>query len=400
MAERLDGQSSRVRVAATLATLIAYPFVFFPFFEFIGPAAWVVTYVPAVTAAVLVGTRGALAVVVVEAVVNVGLSMATGSGLTAALVMSVPGVATLLIIAAVIGEYRDLTVRLRREIDDREAAESHLRATREELAILNRVVRHDIRNDMAITIGWGRELERHVDDEGREMLDRMLTNSQHVVELTRSVRDFMAAIDREGQSELEPVDLPSTLLEEIDKRDSGYESAAFVVEGDVPDVRVLANGLLSSVFRNLLNNAVQHNHSEAPRVTVSVEATATTVTVSVADDGPGIPDDRKEIVLGRGERGPDDPASGVGLYLVDSLVDQYGGEIRIEDNDPIGTVFRVTLRRATDGAESAVDGWEGAIDDSQRATDDLDRAADDPEKTTDDTQKSADDPGRAIRGPK
>ena len=349
VAERLESVSAPARIAGVVAALLAYPIVFFLLFDVVGPTAWVVTYVPVVIAAVLVGTRGAFVAVAAEAIGNVGLAVGTGKALAAALVMSVPGVATLLIIAAAIGQYRDLSVRLRREIGEREVAQRRLRQTREELAILNRVVRHDIRNDMAITIGWGEELERHVDDEGAEMLDRMLTNSRHVVELTRAVRDFMAALDGDGESELEPIDLRPTLLDEIEKRDSGYEAATFVVDGEIPDVRVRANELLSSVFRNLLNNAVQHNDGAAPRVVVSAEEAAETVSVSVADDGPGIPADRRDAVFGRGDRGPDDPAAGIGLYLVDSLVGQYDGEVRIEDNEPAGTVFRVTLPKATDG---------------------------------------------------
>jgi signal transduction histidine kinase len=41
--------------------------------------------------------------------------------------------------------------------------------------------------------------------------------------------------------------------------------------------------------------------------------------------------------------GLDSAGTGLGLYLVDTLVDRYGGEIRVEDNDPEGTVFVVEL---------------------------------------------------------
>jgi signal transduction histidine kinase len=104
--------------------------------------------------------------------------------------------------------------------------------------------------------------------------------------------------------------------------------------------------MLSSVFGNLLNNAIQHNDTEAPRVSVTVETTAETVVVRVADNGPGIPVDRRDEVFGRGEKGLDSAGTGVGLYLVDRLVDAYGGSVAIEDNDPEGAVFVVELARA------------------------------------------------------
>jgi signal transduction histidine kinase len=67
------------------------------------------------------------------------------------------------------------------------------------------------------------------------------------------------------------------------------------------------------------------------------------VVVRVADNGPGVPDDRKEAVFGRGEKGLRSTGTGLGLYLVDTLVDSYGGRVRVEDNDPEGAVFVVEL---------------------------------------------------------
>ncbi|MCF2207926.1 hypothetical protein KVP02_09730, partial [Halobacterium salinarum] len=40
----------------------------------------------------------------------------------------------------------------------------------QELELLNRIIRHDIRNDMAVVLGWAELLEDHVDDEGCEYL--------------------------------------------------------------------------------------------------------------------------------------------------------------------------------------------------------------------------------------
>jgi signal transduction histidine kinase len=107
--------------------------------------------------------------------------------------------------------------------------------------------------------------------------------------------------------------------------------------------------MLRSVFRNLLNNAVQHSDRDEPTVVVSAETEAggDWVVVRVADDGPGIPADRKETVFGKGEKGLESEGTGLGLYLVYTLVDHYGGSVWIEDNDPRGSVFVVRLRLAS-----------------------------------------------------
>lgn len=100
------------------------------------------------------------------------------------------------------------------------------------------------------------------------------------------------------------------------------------------------------MFGNLLDNAVIHNDKESVEVSVAVEECEDRVVVRIADNGPGVPDSRKREVFGRSEKGLESPGSGLGLYLVDQLVDIYGGSVWIEDNEPDGSVFCVELRRA------------------------------------------------------
>ncbi|WP_235271425.1 HAMP domain-containing sensor histidine kinase [Halorubrum saccharovorum] len=234
-------------------------------------------------------------------------------------------------IAEVVGICTDITEQQGRE---------------QELELLNRIVRHDIRNDMAVVLGWMELLEDHVDDEGKEYLQKILASGEHVVELTEIAHDYVETVVSNEELAVEPISLRSALTTELSLREESFPQAEFVVDGSIPDVAVAADGMLSSVFRNLLNNAVQHNDKDTPVVEVSCEPRDDGVDVRIADNGPGIPDDKKEFVFGKGERGLGSPGTGIGLYLVQTLVTQYGGEIRIEDNEPTGTVFVVGLPRA------------------------------------------------------
>lgn len=227
----------------------------------------------------------------------------------------------------------------------RQRRERMIRRRNEELALLNRLVRHDIRDDMALIEGWGRTLEDHVDREGEQYLARMLEASTHVIDLTDTVGEFLDALQEREDVRLEPFDLESTIESELEKARSVHEEALFEVDGNLPETDVAATELLSSVFRNLFANAVQHNDEERPQISVSATVADDAVTVAVADNGPGIPDDKKDAIFGRTAAGLGDPECGVGLYLVDTLVDLYGGDIRVRDNDPEGSVFEVTLQR-------------------------------------------------------
>ncbi|MGM0606448.1 MAG: sensor histidine kinase, partial [Halobacteriota archaeon] len=96
----------------------------------------------------------------------------------------------------------------------------------------------------------------------------------------------------------------------------------------------------------LLNNAVQHNNSAVPEVTVSVADYDDHLEVSVADNGPGISDELKTAIFTKGEKTLDSEGTGIGLYLVSTLVENYGGAVWVEDNEPVGAVFVVSLPKA------------------------------------------------------
>ena len=232
-----------------------------------------------------------------------------------------------------------------------ERSEATLSRRNEELLLLNRVVRHDIRNDMAVVLGWGRELDDRLDDEERAMLERMLDTTRHTVELTETLQVVTDLWDDDGDRETEPVSLEATLAEAIERRREAYPDVDFVRDGfgsdadPDPDVVVRAGPLLSTVFRNLLNNAVQHNDAAEPRVVIAVDAGPETVAVRVSDNGPGIPPERRDDVFGRGEKGLESEGSGIGLYLVDTLVSQYGGDVRIDSSELGGAAFVVELQR-------------------------------------------------------
>ena len=218
----------------------------------------------------------------------------------------------------------------------------------QELEMLNRIVRHDMRNDLSVLLGWAEMLGEHVDDEGQEYLEKVLDSGEHVVELTKIARDYAETVVANEGLSVEPTSLSDALETELSLREESFPDAEFVVRDSLPEAEVTANNMLASVFRNLLNNAVQHNDKDTPVVEVSCESRDDDVEVRIADNGPGIPDEQKEVIFGKGEKGLDSPGAGIGLYLVHTLVTQYGGDVWVEDNDPTGSVFVVQLPRATD----------------------------------------------------
>jgi signal transduction histidine kinase len=58
-----------------------------------------------------------------------------------------------------------------------------------------------------------------------------------------------------------------------------------------------------------------------------------------------VPDAKKKAIFGKVEKGLESGVTGIGLYLVDQLVDAYDGTVQVEDNEPEGAVFVVELEK-------------------------------------------------------
>lgn len=212
---------------------------------------------------------------------------------------------------------------------------------RDTLLFVNQLLRHNVLNGMQVILAYADQIEEQVDDEQVQAdLATIADRGRTIVDLVDNVRTLMKSVA--GETSIHPVRLTSLLVEEVSTARATYPEATFDI--DVPDnVEVMADELLEAVVENLLANAVEHNDRVEPRVEVSVEVVGTRAVLRIADDGPGIPDDHKQSYFEAGEQGAESVGQGLGLYLVDTLVEQYGGEVEIRDNDPRGAVFRVGL---------------------------------------------------------
>ncbi|MFB6072830.1 MAG: PAS domain S-box protein [Halobacterium sp.] len=231
------------------------------------------------------------------------------------------------------------------DVTDREDYEARLETQRDNLEVLNQVLRHDVRNDLQVVLAYAEMLADEVPEDHREYVSRIRTSADHAVELTDTAREI-ANVMLASEANHGEVNLRSVLEPEIEEVQSSYPGAVIAVEDAVPAVDVAGTDMLDSVFRNLMKNAVQHNDNDVPEVTVSTTERGDSVVVRVADNGPGVRDGQKDDIFGKGEKGLESQGTGMGLYLVQTLVDGVDGEVWVEDNDPEGAVFAVELPKA------------------------------------------------------
>ncbi len=241
----------------------------------------------------------------------------------------------------VIGIY-DARSKLRKE---------ELAAEQERMAFLNRLLRHNVLNDMNLVLGRATTLEEHVDTDGQPAVDLVVERSEDIVELVTKMRWLTRVITTEGEFERKTIELSTNLERELEKIQDSYN---VTIRADVPSgLYVEADDLLAELFENLLTNAVHHNDITDPRVTVWVDDRPDSFVVNIADNGPGIPDGEKDDLFELDQGNITSDGGGIGLVLVETLVSQYGGDIWVEDNEPRGALFRVELPSAEDSVTTA-----------------------------------------------
>ena len=243
----------------------------------------------------------------------------------------------------VAGYVRDVTER-RAEQRELERRTGQLERRAEQREFFNSVLRHDVLNGMNVIRGRAEYLVDELDDEAeREHAETIRTWAEEIIEVIDHVRSILQTIEAEDGQEFEPVDVAPVVTTEAERVAAAYPETA--VEVDVPPrLSVRANDLLSTVISNLLTNAVEHNDPDGLGLRVTAEDRGDTVRIRVADTGSGIPDGRKEAVFERDESTRDGTErGGLGLYMVQTLVTTYGGEVWIEDNAPTGTVVCLDL---------------------------------------------------------
>ncbi|MFC6863247.1 sensor histidine kinase [Halomicroarcula sp. GCM10025817] len=218
------------------------------------------------------------------------------------------------------------------------ARESTQRATEEEVKrellerqreandLLNRTLRHQLRNGLTVVRGRGELLAAEGDTDQRQWARTVVDKSDQMAETVDKIADITEAMT--GETDLEPVGLSTVVTAQAGAVRRAYPEASVTVES-VPDCAVRADDLLERALYNVLENAVEHNDGARPTVVVDATVTGATARVRVADDGDGIPEAARDRVLEANERGLESDGDGLGLFLTASILEQYGGDVTV-----------------------------------------------------------------------
>jgi len=246
-------------------------------------------------------------------------------------------------VTAMFGVFQDIT--------ERERALMQRHAELEQFAY---AAAHDLQAPLRTMLGFlellSEELDEDASPEVQEYLSRLSRSAGRMRSLVGELYRYAKAVGTDAR--LEPVDLRAVVESVVQERDSDLRLAGGTVEvGPLPTVFGVP-GALTSVFANLVDNAIKYRAPDRPpAIHVHGVEDDAYVQVDVADNGRGFDPAHAETVFGLFAQL--DPGAhggmGVGLALCKKIVERHGGTIHASSEPGHGTVFHLRFPRAATG---------------------------------------------------
>ena len=213
---------------------------------------------------------------------------------------------------------------------------------RRQNAVLNRVLRHNLRNDMTVVMCMLDDIDAATDQAHEETIDRAKEKIESLVRLTDKVRRASGP-PTGNRDPTEPVDLAGLVERRVSELDETYPDVT--IETALPGE---ALAYVDHSFGLVVDNIVESARSTdaAPDLEIAVETGASTVNLCVEDRSQTIPQADLAAVAGGSETALEH-GLGVELWLVEWLVDANNGDVTF---DADGEVRRITVEvdRASD----------------------------------------------------
>ena len=209
-----------------------------------------------------------------------------------------------------------------------------------QLRVFDNVLRHNIRNDLNVVRGRGRQLRAALDGELEVAADAIVNRAEDLLSTSEKSRAISTVLG--DQREATTVDLGELVRSLAEETADEWPGADIKVTGPT-HLEASATGSIELAIEEVLENAVRHDDAEDPRMRVTLAVDGSWAVLRVRDNGPGMSGFDKDVLESGEAIDTLSHGSGLGLWLVYWAVNRSGGEIHVDDCDPRGTEVTVRL---------------------------------------------------------
>lgn len=209
---------------------------------------------------------------------------------------------------------------------------------------------HELRTPITVIAGYADLLlgtsAGDLNDKQRHYMERTKETTAHLTNMVNDMLDISRLESGQRENNPEAIDIVSMLQQSVEDHLGEFAGKQIVLKLDAKPGEVFADrSRLRQVIDALLGNAYKFTPEEGT-VTLQSEIADGMMRISIIDTGPGIPDDRKEIIFEKFTKLDDTgsiPGTGLGLAIAKTIVENWKGTITVEDAPGSGARFCFTV---------------------------------------------------------
>ena len=208
--------------------------------------------------------------------------------------------------------------------------------------VINRVLRHNLRNDLEVVDGYTAIAREECDDAAQPAISQIESISSKLLSLGEKIREIDSHLNSSNYR-LRRVNLKDVTRRVIEAYHEDHPSVTFRV--NVADTVIAGNSLVGDAVSELVENGIEHADRPAGETVITIESTENPdngeIKLAVIDNGRGIPIGEARAIS-EGTESDLNHSSGVGLWLVKWI------------SDSIHATFDISRRAETSGTEAAL----------------------------------------------
>jgi len=224
--------------------------------------------------------------------------------------------------------------------------QEHFATQRQE--VINRVLRHNLRNDMEIISGYMEIVRQECENADQTAIDEVESVAAKLLSLGEKMREIDARLT-DSNHRLRRVNLRETTTRVVEEYHEAHPEVTFRV--NVGDHAIAGNSLVRDAIGELIENAIEHTTTTDAETVITItadeRADGAGIDLTVADNGQGIPQGEADAISEATESKLNH-SSGVGLWLVKWITDSINATFDIAQRaDSHGTRATLGFRAAT-----------------------------------------------------
>lgn len=237
------------------------------------------------------------------------------------------------------GEFQG-TVGVIREITQQKRREQRLK-------VLNRVLRHNLRNAVNVIIGRTEQLETSVDDRHLPAVRAIRNRGEELAGLSQKARQINHIDNYRDEKKGEALDIVDQTESIVATFREEHPKVAFTLEAPTRARAFIKHEELFVIaVRNIIENAMEHNDAAQPCVSVVINKKSESTQVRIEDNGPGVPQIEQEVFQSETES-PLQHSQGIGLWLAYWSATACDGDIDIDSSVSEGAAITLEFPSAT-----------------------------------------------------